>query len=80
MIKKHNLSRALNEKAIVVLESCSTGSGKKKKVNVANFIKKVFPQAKVFAPIKPAGVMRYIYDEKGKVIDVLYTCETYMIE
>ena len=80
MINKYNLSRTLNEGAAVVLRSCSAGKGKKKRVNVANFMKKVFPQAKIFAPIKNAGALRYIYDEKGKVIDVIYSCETYAVE
>lgn len=77
---KLNLDQYLKEEAVIILESCSTGEGKEKGANMANFIKDVFPGKTIYAPEKPAGPASYEFDNKGKIVGVNYEdSETYVI-
>jgi hypothetical protein len=76
------LSDCLAENSVVILYSCSTGKGREERLNVANLMKKVFPQATIFSPTEPTIILGYVYDKNGKVIYVEYSCgkkQTYVI-
>jgi len=66
----HELRNCLSKRSIVILESCSTGEGKKGAKNVANMIGRIFPQAQVFAPAVNCGNPRYVYNKNGRVINL----------
>lgn len=79
---KRDLSDCLAKKSVIILYSCSTGEGREDNLNVANLMKKVFPQATVFAPTEPSIILGYVYNRKGKVIFVEYSCgkeNTYVV-
>jgi hypothetical protein len=71
MIDQH-LDSHLTDDSVVILESCSTGKGRGEEPNVANMMKRVFPQSRVFAPTAPTGVVQYSYDENNRVIGAEY--------
>jgi hypothetical protein len=68
------LSDSLAQDSVIILYSCSTGKGRKERLNVANLMKKVFPQATVFAPTEPTIILGYVYDKNGKIVYVEYSC------
>ncbi|MCC6806733.1 MAG: hypothetical protein IT381_04875 [Deltaproteobacteria bacterium] len=53
--KKGELDAALAPGATVILESCSTGSGRFDQLNMANFFSWLMPSATVHAPTKPVA-------------------------
>jgi len=68
----HNLSACLSEDSVVMLRSCSAGKGKRFLPNVANMMKAIFPQARVFAPQVQSITERYLFDKNNKVIGAEY--------
>jgi hypothetical protein len=74
-IKKQGLSDSIENNAAIVLESCSTGEGKEKYDNVANLMKRLFPQARIFAPTDPTRVSRLELDRQGKLVKAKFTSE-----
>lgn len=76
------LADCLAKSSVIILYSCSTGEGREERLNVANLLKKVFPQATVFAPTEPTIIIGYVYNRKGKIIFVEYSCgrdKTYIV-
>ncbi|MEA3493408.1 MAG: DUF4116 domain-containing protein [Candidatus Margulisiibacteriota bacterium] len=76
------LSNSLAGNSVIVLYSCSTGKGREDGLNVAKLMKKVFPRATVFSPTKPTYLIGYVYNRKGRVAFVEYSCgreNTYIV-
>lgn len=63
---------SLGKNSTIILESCSTGSGKSEANNVANLLKSIFPQSEVFAPTISTSVKEYVFDSGNKVIKPIY--------
>jgi hypothetical protein len=71
---KHFIRFCIEDQGQVVLFSCSTGEGTFEEVNVANFIRDIFPQAKnVWALTLPGWARGIIFDENGRIKTIKYT-------
>ncbi len=71
-MKDAGLGQYLDENAIIIMESCSTGSGGREGENIANMMSRIFSGRRVFAPKYPTSVREYLYDESWSVIGVDY--------
>lgn len=68
------------KKGRVIVEGCSTGKGEKDHSNLANMLRRLFPQAKVrgiYAPVGPTRSEKIIIDDSGEIIDVEFDVGTY---
>ena len=64
---------SLEDNGTVMLDSCSTGEGKEAENNMANLMRRIFPQAShIIAPVAPAPSGKVKYDKKNRVIGVEY--------
>jgi len=70
-------SKYLKKDATIILSSCSTGKGERKEENMANYLRKMFPNAgpgKIHSPIAPGSIHRIEFQD-GKVMNVKYISE-----
>ena len=61
----------MSDDATIVLDSCSTGKGGESGKNVAAGLSLTLG-TRVFAPNKPTALTRFVYDDRGRVVDVKY--------
>ena len=67
---KEKIQGCLTDDSVIVLSSCYAGKGREEENNLANMMKRIFPQAKVFAP--PISARSYcVFDQQGRVIDLI---------
>lgn len=66
-----SLGQYLEEGATIVLQSCATGEGGSEESNVANTLKKIFPNCYIFAPMGVSYINGFIYDENNRVVDIM---------
>lgn len=80
VLRQAGISQALVDGGQIILESCSTGEGEEDASNLANMMRRLFPQAKVkgiHAPVAPSESPRIIIDDFGEIINVTFKVGTY---
>jgi hypothetical protein len=74
--KMSGLSVFLEDKAAIVLQSCSTGQGRGEQENMANMFHRLFPQAEIWSPTESVYTGIYSYGPDNRLIGVHYTLES----
>lgn len=78
--KDIGLARVLKKGGNVVLDSCSNGEGRAARENVANFMRRVFPQAKekgIWSATQSYGPINLTFDKNGILEKVYYPVPEY---
>jgi hypothetical protein len=68
--KTKGLDRVLKDGGQIVLDSCSNGEGRAEVDNMANFIRRVFEQAKekgIWSATESYGPLEFHFDENGNL-------------
>lgn len=66
------LAAYLENDAVIVLNSCSTGEGGPEEPNVANLLAGVFPGRTVYAPQIPSHIANFQFDSQHRVNQIRY--------
>ncbi|MDI6731936.1 MAG: hypothetical protein QME05_05105 [Candidatus Margulisbacteria bacterium] len=73
-LRRNKVPDTLAAGGAVLLFSCSTGEGKESGQNIANLLRKIFPQAaSIAAPTVPTHPEELIFNEQGRVTGVKYS-------
>ncbi len=74
-LSQANISSTLIKNGQIILESCSTGEGKSQKNNIANLLRKAFPQARaqgIWAPTLPTSIDSLKFNSHDALDEVKY--------
>jgi hypothetical protein len=78
--EKTGLKATLKDGGYVVLDSCSNGAGEEQGDNMANFVRKIFPQAKakgIWSATESYGPIWLHFDKNGELERVQYPVPEY---